>query len=70
MLENSQVLVDNKEQLKRRNNLVDIMDDYYSRHISKSGEKPEHLFMFKAKPLIPPGRILLDLERREERYLK
>jgi hypothetical protein len=53
--------------LQKKNKLFDFMDDYYSRHISKVGYKPEHLFMFKAKPIIPPGRILLEIERERER---
>lgn len=66
-LENNEFIVDNIEQLKRKNKLTDYMDDYYSRHISKEGAKPDHLFLFKAKPIIPPGRILLDMEREKEK---
>lgn len=63
-MEKDELFTDNFQMLKMRTNLVDIMDDYYSRHISKNGEKPDHLFLFKAKPTITPGRILLDLERK------
>ena len=53
--------------LERKNKVIDIMDDYYSRHIHKGINKPEHLFMFKAKPIIPPGKILLQLEKEKEK---
>ena len=66
-LENSGFVLDNIEQLKRRNKLNDVMDDYYSRYISKEGFKPDHLFLFKAKPLIPPGKALLAIERKREK---
>lgn len=66
-LENQPSIIDNYEQLQRKNRLVDVMDDYYSRHICKEGAKPDHLFMFKAKPIIPPGRVLLQLERQKEK---
>lgn len=60
-------VVQGRDYLEKNSKVIDIMDDYYSRHISKTGGKPEHLFMFKAKPLIPPGRILLEIERERER---
>ena len=50
-----------------KNKVIDVMDDYYSRHISKGFHKPEHLFMFKAKPIIPPGRVLLEIERMNDK---
>ena len=50
-----------------KHNCNDVMDDYYSRYISKEGAKPDHLFLFKAKPIIPPGRILLEIDRMNEK---
>lgn len=62
-----ELFVNNYKNLMIKNKVIDVMDDYYSRHISKEGGKPEHLFMFKAKPLIPPGRILLNIEREYDK---
>ncbi|CAI2362851.1 unnamed protein product [Moneuplotes crassus] len=67
LLDKDDNLENNRSYLDRKNKVVDIMDDYYSRHIHKGLHKPEHLFMFKAKPMIPPGRILLEIERRKDR---
>lgn len=59
--------VEDYKYLQRKNKVIDIMDDYYTRHISKGIKKPDHLFMFKAQPIIPPGRILLEMERENEK---
>lgn len=65
--ENEEREGDNKKFLERKNKVIDIMDNYYSKNIHKGVNKPDHLFMFKAKPLIPLGRILLELDKERDK---
>ena len=66
-LEKDENLEADNSYLYRKNKVIDIMDDYYSRHIHNGPSKPDHLFMFKAKPVIPPGKILLQLEKKKDK---